>query len=184
MRRAPAMAALVAIGAAAATARAEPLPSGSLGLIVGAASGTGADASRLGVGYQVGGQAAWQPMDTASRVGWAAKWSFVFGTMYGAGAAAVGDELLTLQMDLMLGVRVRPGVNPNRYVTARAGGQLLRTNQVVPPRMQRAFAGFVASVGVDQYAWGLVFNVDVRLSQIGSGPAMLALMFGAGKTGP
>ena len=181
------LAALIALAAPAlpaAPAAAERLPPGSLGVIVGAASGTGVDANRLGFGYQIGTQAAWQPMVTERRLGWALKWSVAFGTMYDAGAASVGDTLKTLHMDLMLGVRVRPGIDPSRYVTLRAGGQLLRANQVVPPSMQRAFAGAVASVGYDQYAYGFLFNLDVRVGQIGTGPTIIALMFGAGKTGP
>lgn len=174
----------VALAALAAPAAADSLPPGSLGVIVGAASGTGVDANRLGFGYQIGGQAAWQPMATERRLGWALKWSVAFGTMYDAGAASVGDTLRTLHMDLMLGLRVRPGANPSRYLTLRAGGQLLRSNQVIPPSMSRAFEGAVASVGVDQYAYGFLFNVDLRVNQIGSGPTIIALMFGAGKAGP
>lgn len=169
---------------AATVARAEPLPPGSIGMVVAAASGTGVDAKRLGFGYQIGGQASWQPMVTERRLGWSAKWSFVFGTMYNSGAASVGDTLLTLQMDLLLGVRVRPGSNLSRYLALRGGGELLRANQLVPPQRQRAFAGAVASVGLEQYAYGFLFDVDVRVSQIGSGPTIFALMFGAGKTGP
>jgi len=176
--------ALGALGAPAAPAAAEPLPPGSIGMIVGAASGTGVDANRLGFGYQVGGQAAWQPMATERRLGWALKSSVAFGTMYDAGAASVGDTLKTLHMDLMLGLRIRPGANPSRYLTLRAGGQLLRANQVVPPSEHRAFAGGVASVGLDQYAYGFLFNFDVRMGQIGTGPTIIALVFGAGKTGP
>ena len=176
--------ALAALGALAAPAAAEPLPPGSIGVIFGAASGTGVDANRLGFGYQIGGQAAWQPMATENRFGWALKWSAAFGTMYDAGAASVGDTLRTLHMDLMLGIRLRPGLNPSRYLTLRAGGQLLRADQMVPPSNQRAFAGAVASVGLDQYAYGFLFNVDVRVNQIGGGPTIIALMFGAGKTGP
>ncbi len=176
--------AIAALAIAAAPAAAEPLPPGSVGMVVGAASGMSADANRLGFGYQLGAQAAWQPMASERRIGWAIKWSFVFGTMYDAGAASVGDELLTLQMDIMLGLRLRPGTNVSRYITLRGGGQLLRANQVVLPSMHRAFAGAVASVGLDQYAYGLLFNLDVRVSQIGTGPTIIALMFGAGKTGP
>jgi hypothetical protein len=175
---------LAGLAGLTAPAAAESLPPGSIGVIVGAAGGTGVDANRLGFGYQVGGQAAWQPMATERRLGWAIRWSAAFGTMYDAGAASVGDTLKTLHMDLMLGLRLRPGLNPSRYLTARAGGQLLRANQVVPPSMQRAFAGAVASVGLDQYAYGFLFNVDVRVDQIGTGPTIIALMFGAGKTGP
>jgi len=168
----------------ASAAHAEPLPPGAIGLVAGAASGTGVDANRLGFGYQIGAQAAWQPMVTERRIGWAAKWSFVFGTIYDAGAASVGDTLLTLQMDLLLGIRLRPGANLSRYLTLRGGGELLRANQVVPPQNHRAFAGAVASIGLDQYAYGFLFNLDVRISQIGTGPTIVALMFGAGKTGP
>ena len=187
MRVRAGIAAITAIAALGAPAAAEPLPPGSLGVIIGAASGTGIDARRLGFGYQVGGQAAWQPMATERRLGWGLKWSVAFGTMYDAGAASVGDTLKTLHMDLMLGVRVRPGLNPSRYLTLRAGGQLLRTNQVVevmPDSRERAFLGGVASVGFDQYAYGFLFNLDVRVDQIGTGPTIVALVLGAGKTGP
>ncbi len=50
--------------------------------------------------------------------------------------------------------------------------------------MQRAFAGVAASVGFEQYALGLLFDLDIRVSQIGTGPTFIAVMFGAGKTGP
>lgn len=183
MRIAPA-AAVLGVALAGAPAAAEPLPPGSLGVIVGAASGTGADANRLGFGYQIGGQAAWQPMATERRFGWALRWSAAFGTMYDAGAASVGSELKTLHMDMMLGFRLRPGPNPSRYLTLRAGGQIMRSNQQIPPTMARNFVGAAASVGVDQYAYGFLFNVDIRVNQIGSGPTVIALMFGAGKTGP
>ena len=172
------------LAASTAPAAAEELPPGSLGVTLGAASGTGVDANRLGFGYQIGGQAAWQPMVTERRIGWAIKWSAAFGTMYDAGAASVGDTLKTLHMDLMLGLRLRPGQNPTRYLTLRAGGQLLRANQVIPPSPDRAFVGAVASFGLDQYAYGFLFNVDVRVDQIGTGPTIIALVFGAGKTGP
>ncbi|MBA3397768.1 MAG: hypothetical protein H0T89_34410 [Deltaproteobacteria bacterium] len=174
----------LAIAAASPPAAAEDLPPGSIGMVVGAASGVSSDANRLGYGYQVGAQAAWQPMTTERRIGYALKWSFVFGTMYDAGAASVGEELLTLQMDVMAGLRVRPGNNPSRYITLRLGAQMLRANQIILPSMHRAFAGPVASVGFEQYAYGFLFNLDVRVSQIGSGPTIIALMFGASKSGP
>jgi hypothetical protein len=163
---------------------AEPLPPGSLGFVVGGLSGTGADAKNLGFGYQLGGQAAWQPMVTERRIGWTVKWSAMFATMYSAEAARINDQLLTLQMDLMTGIRIRPGDNPSRYVTLRAGGALFRANQVIPPHMFRAFAGGIASVGVDQYISGWLLNVDVRWGLIGSGPSELGLVIGFAKTGP
>ncbi len=180
MRAAVAIAAMLV----ASTANADPLPPGSIGGAIGLASGTGADAKRLGFGYMLGAQAAWQPMDTNQRINWAAKWSAVFGTMYGADAARIGSELLTLKMDLMPGVRIRPGTNPSRYITLRAGGVVLRTDQVIPSKMTRSFVGAIASIGIDQYVSGLLVSVDLRYSMIGTGPAELGLVFGLAKTGP
>ncbi len=165
-------------------ANAEELPPGSLGVVIGLISGTGADASALGFGYLLGGQAAWQPTSTESRMGWSVKSSVVFGTMYSADAARIDNELLTLQMDLMVGIRIRPGDSASRYLTARVGGALFRANQVVPPEMQRAYAGGVASIGLDQYLSGWLFNADVRYGLIGQGPSELGLVLGVAKTGP
>jgi hypothetical protein len=195
-----ALVATCALWFAAAPARAESLPPGSIGLVGALASGTFADASRLGYGYQLGAQAAYQPMRTENRLGFSLKWSFVFGTMYSADSARVGNELLTFQMDLMAGLRIRPGVSATRYLTVRVGPQLMRTNQVIPTMSmdeepQRAFIGAVASVGVDWYAgipWlggRFVYSLEARLCQIDipgvrSSPSTLAIMLGIGKTGP
>ena len=86
------MRALLVLALFVVPARAEPLPPGSIGVVGALASGTFADASRLGYGYQIGAQAAWQPMRTEHRLGFSVKWSFLFGTMYSADAARVGDE--------------------------------------------------------------------------------------------
>ena len=174
--------------AVAAPARAEPLPSGSMGLVLGATAGTGRDASRLGVGYigyPLSFQAAWQPMTTERRVGWTARWTTIFTSSYVADAAQVAD-LETMQMDLTLGVRIRPGSNPRRYVTARAGGGLFRANQQIPPKMERAFVGGVVSVGVQQYFLGtrLLLDIDVRYGLIGDGPTSIALTAGISIAGP
>jgi hypothetical protein len=192
------MRALLVVMALALPARAEPLPPGSIGLVGALASGTFADASRLGYGYQVGAQAAWQPMRTEHRLGFSVKWSFVFGTMYSADSARVGDELLTFHMDVMAGLRIRPGDSATRYITLRVGPQMLRTNQVIPSmedQTQRAFFGAAASIGLDQYGglpWlggRFLWSLEARLCQIDipfvrSSPTTLAIMLGLGKTGP
>jgi len=184
MRRAIVAATVAGALLTSAAAHAEELPPGSLGVVIGLISGTGANARALGFGYLLGGQATWQPTSTESRMGWSVKSSVVFGTMYSADAARINDELLTLQMDLMVGIRIRPGNSPSRYVSARVGGALFRANQVVPPEMQRAYAGAVASIGLDQYVSGWMFNADVRYGLIGTGPTELGLVLGVSKTGP
>ncbi len=170
--------------AGAALAAADPLPPGSLGVTVGMASGTGVDAKNLGFGYLLGGQATWQPMASERRIGWSVKSDVLFGTMYNALAARVSDQLLTLSFDLMVGFRLRPGVSPSRYITLRGGGALFRADQVIPPQMYRAFAGGVASVGLEQYISGWLFNIDVRYGLIGDAPTALGLVIGFAKTGP
>lgn len=168
----------------ARAASADPLPPGSIGGFFGAASGTGADAKRLGYGYLLGGHAAWQPMDSSQRANWAAKWSVMFGTMKDADAARINSDLLILKMDLMPGFRIRPGVDPSRYITLRAGGMIMRTDQIIPNKLARTFVGPIASIGLDQYLGGFLFNVDLRYSMIGLGPSELGLVIGVALTGP
>lgn len=186
------MRALVGVTLACALARsasADPLPPGSLGLVFGVVSGTSADASRIGFGYYAplyppSFSAAWQPMSTEQRVGWAIRWSTLFATHYNSDAARITAQLLTLQMDLTLGIRVRPGVDPSRYVTLRGGLELLRANQQIPPKNERSFFGPIASIGIEQYAFGFLFDVDVQYGMIVNGPTEIALVFGASLTGP
>jgi hypothetical protein len=183
MRTAAALALITAAAAIAAPrpARAEPLPSGSLGILFGAGGGTGQYAKTLGIGYhQFGAQGAWQPMTTDQRIGWSVKWSFLFGTMYDAESARIDTRLRTLQMDFLAGLRLRPGESRRRYLALRGGVELLRANEPIQPDGQRAFVGPVADAAIEQYAFGAVlFNVDVRYGLIGSGPAEIALLVGA-----
>src|SRR5437868_15340159 len=90
----------------ATAASADPLPPGTIGPVFGITSGTGADARRLGYGiFPFGLQASWQPMTTDQRRGWSLRWGTMFGRLYNGSAALIGDELLTVQMDLMVGIR-------------------------------------------------------------------------------
>jgi hypothetical protein len=181
--------ALATVGLLATVAQAEPLPPGSMGLVAGASAGTGADANRLGVGfiaYPLSFQAAWQPMDTERRVGWTVRWTTLFtSSLYAASAAQVAD-LETMQMDLTVGARIRPFSNPRRYITVRAGGGMVRANQQIPPKMERAFLGGVTSVGVQQYLLGtrLLVDLDVRYGLIGDGPSAIAVTAGLSIAGP
>jgi hypothetical protein len=172
---------VVAALAVALPARADPLPSGSLGVMFGAGRGTGRYARSLGLGYyQFGAQAAWQPMTTEQRIGYSFKGSFLFGTMHNAESAQIDVYLRTLQMDFLAGLRIRPGESRLRYLALRGGVELFRTNEPVKPDGGRAFVGPVADAAIEQYAFGAVlFNADVRYGLIGSGPAEIAILVGA-----
>jgi len=177
-------AALVGLTVVVAPLRAEPLAPGSIGVSAGGVAGTGPDANALGIGYVLGAHAAWQPTLTEKHVGTSLKLAVLFGTLYTGEAARINDPMKTLQLDLMVGIRVRPGDNPSRYLTLRAGGALLRADQQIPPDMHRAYAGGIASIGLEQHLFGFLFNLDVRYSMIGMRPGMLGLVFGASKMGP
>ena len=176
---------LVAIVVLAATrAHAEPLPPGSIGGAFGGVSGAGVDAKRIGYGYQVGLMASWQPMKTERKFGWTFRGALLFSQLYNGTAAQIEPTIKTVQMDVTVGVRFRPWASPSRYLTLRAGGELLRANEKIPPLDQRAFLGGIGSVGFDQYAYGFLFSVDVRYGLLGNGPGELALLIGIGRAGP
>lgn len=187
MRRALIATAVVgALALGAVPAVADPLPQGTIGFMFGVLSGTGADAKRLGYGfYQFGMQAAWQPTFTERPWGWTLRWGTMFGTLFDGSAAQIDTQLHTMQMDLSVGLRYRPWQTPSRYLTARVGGELLRANEPIPPLMQRSFVGGIASVGLDQYVGGFMFNVDVRYGLIApDAPTSVAVIVGVGLTGP
>ncbi|MGE0870858.1 MAG: hypothetical protein AB7P03_19985 [Kofleriaceae bacterium] len=182
--RAARLAICVVVACAANTASADPLPSGSIGAVFGGTSGTGADARRIGYGFVAGAQATWQPMTTEQRFGWSLKWSAISGlAMWHASAARITD-LVTLQFDMVGGLRIRPGLSAGRYLTLRAGPTLFRANQLIPPTMHRAFVGGVANVGFEQHVSGWLFNLDVRYSMLLDGPSAISLVLGVAKTGP
>jgi len=181
---------VAAVVAAAAPAHAEPLPPGALGLFTGIVSGTGADNKRIGTGwYYLGAQASWQPTSTERRWGWTLRWSSMFGYMYGGSASHIDTTLRTVQMDLTVGVRARPWQSVKRYLTFRAGGELLRSNEPIPndmsPTGQRAYYGGVGSIGIDQYVSSLMLSFDLRYGLVGGGgPQELSFMAGIAFAGP
>lgn len=179
-----AVAALLAAG----TASAEPLPPGALEVIGGAVSGTGADAKRLGFGYQIGASAAWQPIDTVRRWGATVRWSVMFAGMYDGTAEQVNPPLRTVTMDLTAGVRIRPWSSPSRYLTARVGGGLFRSNDPIAMG-SRAYVGPVVAVGLDQYLGNIIVGLDVRYGMLpapvlDAGPSQVALVLRLGLAGP
>jgi len=174
---------VIAMLLAAGAAHAEPLPAGSIEVVAGATSGAGADAKQLGFGYVIGAEASWQPMSTERRLGYALRWSTLFGGLYDGTAENVNPPLRTVQMDVTAGVRFRPWTTRRRYLTARAGVGLLRTNDPVDGT-DRTFVGPAAAVGLDQYFGTLVLGIDVRYALVAYGPEQLALVLRIGVAGP
>lgn len=175
---------LLAIALLATAAAADPLPSGSIGLVGGGESGTGADAKVIGFGYNVGLMAAWQPMNTDRHIGWAVRWATLFGGLYTGSAAQIESTLRTVHMDFTAGVRYRPWASPSSYLTLRGGAEMLRTNEPLPPQMHRSFVGGIAELGVEHYIGPALFDVDLRYGLVGSEPSNVALLFGVSLTGP
>jgi len=175
--------ALVVVALVAGSAHAEPLPAGSIEGVLGATSGAGADAKKLGYGYVVGLEASWQPMSTEKPYGFALRWSTLFGGLYAGTAEDVNPPLRTVQMDLTAGVRFRPWTTRRRYLTARAGAGILRTNDPVDGT-DRTFVGPAAAVGLDQYFGTFVVGVDVRYALVAYGPEQLAVVLRVGVAGP
>ncbi len=185
MRRALAVTAVLC--ALASPAAADDPPPGAIGFVFGVVSGTGADAKRLGFGlHQFGMQASWQsPFSPNGRLGWSVRWGTLFGILYGGNAAQIDAQLHTVQLDLTAGVRFRPWDTPTRYLTARVGGEMFRSNEPIPPLDTREFVGGIASVGLDQYFSGVMLSVDVQYGLFGKdNPTELALQIGIGLTGP
>ncbi|MEP6864472.1 MAG: hypothetical protein ABJE66_27870 [Deltaproteobacteria bacterium] len=181
---------VAAVLLAAVPAHAEQLPEGAIGLLTGIVAGTGADNKRIGTGwYYLGAQAAWQPMTTERGYGLTIRWSTMFGYMYGGSASHIDTTLRTVQMDLTAGVRVRPWQSVKRYLTFRAGAELLRSNEPIPndasPTGQRSYYGGIASVGLDQYLSSLMLSFDLRYGLVGGGgPQELSFMVGIAIAGP
>ncbi len=182
------MRALVVLALLAGVARADALPPGALEVFGGAISGTGADAKRVGFGYQIGASAAYQPMSTERWWNFTLRWSVMFAGLYDGSAEQVNPPLRTVMMDLTGGVRFRPWKAPSRYLTARIGAGLLRANDPIIDGA-RSYVGPVAAVGIDQYLGTLLVGVDVRYALmpapwIASGPTQLAIVLRFGVTGP
>jgi hypothetical protein len=180
----------VAVLLASTVARAEPLPSGAIGVTTGAVAGTGADNKRVGAGfYEFGAQASYQPMNTEHRLGFTIRWAAMFGLMYGGSASHIDTTLRTVEMDLTAGIRVRPWNSVSRYLTFRVGADLLRSNEPIPTddsmTGSRSYFRGVASFGIDQYVSIFMLNFDVRYVRFGSdAPAEAAVMIGGAFAGP
>jgi len=178
-----------------ATAAADKLPPGSLGIFTGVIAGTGADNKRIGEGlYEFGAQAAYHlPINTDGSWGLSLRWSTMFGILWNGTASHIDSSLRTVQMDFTGGLRFRPwsSARSGSYFTLRGGAELLRANEPIPNNDsmtgQRAYLGAIGLVGFDQYIFGsaALLSFDLRYGMIGGGgPQSLTFMVGIAVTGP
>lgn len=163
------------------SARAEDLPAGSIGAVLGVQAGASGSADALGVGVVYGLTAAWQPMTDEQRVGWGVRWSVRFGYFPDSSSAAVSDVLRLVELDAVARLRVALTARAGRTLTAGAGVSLLRTNEPVLPDLQRAYAGPIATIGYEHLAWGAaLLAIDVRYGIIETGPSSIGLLVSIG----
>lgn len=176
-----------------ATAAAEPVKPGALGIFTGVIAGTGADNKRIGEGlFEFGAQASFQPTRSENWYGPTLRWSTMFGILWNGSASHIEPSLRTVQMDFTGGVRLRPWEGKLRYFTLRGGVELLRANEPIPNADsmtgQRAYVGIVGCAGYDHYLGSAaMLSFDVRyagIANIGGGPQSLSLMVGIAVVGP
>lgn len=186
MKRAAARWVGVALSAVlAGEARAEDVPAGTLGAVVGTQAGTAGAYQRVGIGVVYGLTAAWQPMREEQRIGWGVRWSTLFGYFPAADAAPVNGVLRLVQMDLVARLRVAPTLKPGRYLTIGVGGSLERSSEPVCRAgvgcATRSFAGPVATLGYEHNAWGAaLIGLDLRYGPIEAVPASIGLLVSVG----
>jgi hypothetical protein len=168
-----------------AAASADGLPSGSVGAVVGAQSGTAGSYKPLGIGVAYGLTAAWQPMAEEQRLGWGLRWSAMFGYFPTGTSARVSGVLRLVELDLVARLRIAPTLKPGRYLTAGVGASLVRSNEPICRTGEvcktRAFAGPIATLGYEHNAWGAVlFGVDLRYGPIETVSSSIGLLVSVG----
>ncbi len=168
---------LAALVVAPSSSRADDLPAGTLGAVLGAQAGTSGAYTSLGVGVAYGLAAAWQPMSDEQRIGWGVRWSVLFGYFPDAASAPVSGVLRLVELDVVGRLRIAPTAQPGRYLTVGVGGSLLRSNEPIMPDNRRAFVGPIATFGYEHNAWGsALLGVDVRYGLIETGPTSIGLL--------
>lgn len=178
--RAAAVMAAVAL-AAPATAAAD-LPAGRIAIAGGVKSGTGRLASSIGLGYAIGFEAGYAPMERNQRVGiggsWATTWSY-----YRGGSARVADEMRMLEMDLGVRIRVALGARKRQVMFFGGGGSLIRTNEPVFDDGDRTEYGPWGAAGIEgrDPVFGAVLTaVTMRYAVIRDGQGTLSVMLSIG----
>ena len=178
------LAALGTLGTTASTAHADPLPPAHAGLAMLISHGGGTSANDLGTGVGAAIQAGWQPMTTEQRLGWVVRWGWSRNLYGDAPAAPVTRDLELTELEMTVGARLAPTAAAGRYLTARVGAALLRSNESIPPDDTRSYVGPLGYVGYEQAFVGPIdVSIELRYSLITAGPSQVSACIGLGWSG-
>lgn len=192
--RAPTVAALAAAlvipGAGAGPATAEPLPTGRVSLHVGAKASTGAFASRMGLGFAYGFEAAYQPLRGDQSIGLGLSWATTWST-YGEGSARVASCEPVLgwnvsncmaMLEMMAGARARVplGVRRRQVLFLGGGIALIRLNEPPVEDGERSYVGPWAAAGIEGLLFGLQVGGEARYVLTDDNDGTIGFLFSVG----
>ena len=168
----------LAVGGAG-TAAAEPMPRGRISGQVGLKAATGGFASRLGLGWAVGVEAAYQPLRADQSIGYGLSWSTTW-SFYGDGSARVSDALAMLELGAGIRARVPLGVRRRQVLFLGGGAALIRANE--PPLIggDRSYVGPWATAGLEGVLFGFQLGLEARYVVIGTDDGTIGLLLSVG----
>jgi hypothetical protein len=173
------LAALATLAAAPAAAAADPMPTGRISAHGGLKAATGAFAARLGLGWALGVEAAYQPMRPDQSIGLGLSWSTTW-SYYGEGSARVSDSLSMLELQAGLRARVPLGARRSQVLFLGGGASLVRTNEPPVVDGDRAYLGAWAAAGVESVVFATQVGIEARYVLARSDDGTIGLLLSVG----
>jgi hypothetical protein len=171
--------ALVAAAAAPAPAAADPMPTGRVSAQVGLKAATGSFAARMGLGYALGLEAAYQPLRPDQSLGLALSW-FTTWSYFGEGSARLGDSLSMLELGGGARVRVPLGVRRRQVLFLGGGLAILRLSEPALEGGDRSYVGPWATGGVEGVLFGVQLGLEARYVVTATDDGTVAFLLSAG----
>jgi hypothetical protein len=164
---------------AAAQAHQGGLPSGKLGVLVGARQNVGglADDYRLGLSWGVA--AGYQLVSETRSWSVGGAWSVLWTRFGTTDERVVTGPLSVLEMNFGLHTRFLLSEGAARFATLSSGATLYRANTPIPPEGGRTYAGPYAGVGTEVYvSEDYLLSLEARYGLVGRGPTSLLFLVG------
>ena len=150
-------------------------------MLFGLRNGVGPTDGKIGFGWAIGVDAAWQPMGPDQRVGWSVNWSLLWAYFGEEAGARVTDTLDLLELDIGGRLRVAPRVGHPQYVFGGAGAGLIGANAPHSADQGRTDYGVYGAIGVEQGLWNtLLLTLELRTGFLGSEPTLATGLLGIG----